>query len=176
MRGVDAVEHLFHFLFDSLPECGRSEFHSRFHQFRIPRNRQSRILVFVVDDPTLALGDYFVAKFFGREFVSPLAKRTLGKLLDVALMHQRHALAPGLDRMKNRHAHQALGSGYRDRLDADARIQPYLLLATLQHILVDKFDQLRALGSSLFPFDADVHVLRVLAKDDQVHALRMLHR
>ncbi len=30
-------------------------------------------------------------------------------------------------------------------------------------------------GSALFPFDADVHVFRIFAEDDDVHALGMLH-
>ena len=76
----------------------------------------------------------------------------------------------------NRHAHQALGSGHRHRLDAHAGVQPDLLLAALQHVLVEKLDQPCALRSSLFPLDARVHILRVLAEDHDVHALGMFHR
>ena len=135
-----------------------------------------RILIFVVDDPALALGDHLVAKFFRGQFVSPLAECAFGKFLDVALVHQGHALAAGFERMTNRHAHQALGSGHRDRLDADAGIEANLLLAALQHVLVEELDQLRALRSSLFPLDAGVNVFGILAEDDHVHALGMLHR
>src|SRR3984885_11603205 len=176
VRGVNAIEDFTHFLLDSLAKRRRSEFHARLNQFRILSHRQVRMLVFVVENPALALGHNLVAKFFGGQLVSPFAERALGKLLDVSLMHQGHALAIGRKRVLNRHADQTLGSGDRNWFDADAGIEPNLLLAALEHVLVEELDQLLALCSSLLPLDADVHVFGVLAEDHQVHALGMLHR
>ena len=174
--GIDTVEHVFHFQLHSVAKRGRSKLHPRLNQFSILRHRQVQILVLVADDPALALRDHLVAKLLGGQLVSPLAERALGKLLDVALVHQRHTLAASLQRMKNRHAHQAFGSGHRHRLDAHARIQPDLLLAALQHVFVEKLDQFRALRSSLFPLDACVHILSVLAVDHHIHAFGIFHR
>ena len=99
-----------------------------------------------------------------------------GKFLDVAFVHQRDRLAARLERVLDRHAHQALGSGHGDRLDADAGIEADLLLAAFQHVFVEELDQAGAIGSSLLPLDAGVNVFGVFAEDDDVHALGMLHR
>ena len=144
--------------------------------FGILRDGQIRILVFVVENPALALGDDLVAEFFGGEFVSPLAERAFGELLDVAFVHERDGLASVLERVLDGHADQALGSGHRDRLDADAGVEANLLLAALEHVFVEELDQAGAVGSSLLPLDAGVNVFGVFAEDDDVHALGMLHR
>ena len=133
------------------------------------------ILVFVAEDPALAFGDDLVAEFLDGDFVSPLAEGALGEFLDVALVHQRDALEAIGNRVLDGHAHQALGSGDGDRLDADAGIEADLLLAALQHVFVEELDQAGAVGSSLLPLDAGVDVFGVLAEDDDVHALGMLH-
>ena len=64
----------------------------------------------------------------------------------------------------------------RDRLDADAGIFADFLLAALEHVVVEEVDQLRRVGSALLELDAGIHVLGVLAEDDDVHLLGMLHR
>ena len=51
-------------------------------------------------------------------------------------------LRPCLHRVLDRHAHQALGSGDGNRLDADAGIEADLLLAALQHVFVEELDHL----------------------------------
>ena len=91
-------------------------------------------------------------------------------------MHQGYGLAAGFQRVLYGHTHQPLGAGHGNRLDAHAGIQTNLLLAALEHVLVEEFDQLGALRSSLLPFDAGVNVFGILAEDDHVHALGMLHR
>ncbi len=95
-------------------------------------------------NPALAFGDDLVAEFVGGDFVSPLAECAFGKFLNVALVHQRDGLEAGFERVLDRHAHQALGSGDGDRLDADAGVEANLLLAALQHVFVEELDQLRA--------------------------------
>src|ERR1017187_1684074 len=176
MRRINRVEHLLHFFFDCLAEGGRSKLHPRFDRFGILRDRQARIVVFVTDNPALAFGDDLVAEFFGGDFVSPLAECTLSKLLDVALVHQRDAFEAVRDRVLDGHADQALGSGDGNRLDADAGIEADLLLAAFQHVFVEELDQAGAVGSSLLPLDTGVDVFGVLAEDDDVHALGVLHR
>ncbi len=91
-------------------------------------------------------------------------------------MNERDRLQSVLDRVLDRHPHQALGSRDRDRLDADAGVEANLLLAAFQHVFVQELDQAGAVGSSLLPLDAGVNVFRVLAEDNHVHALGMFHR
>ena len=91
-------------------------------------------------------------------------------------MHERDALEAVLHRVLDGHAHQALGSGHGNRLDANAGVEANLLLAALQHVFVEELDQAGAVGSSLLPLDAGVNVFGVLAEDDDIHALGMLHR
>jgi hypothetical protein len=100
------------FFFDSLPERWRSEFHAGLDGVRVLRDGHVRIFVFVVDDPTLAFGHDLVAEFFSGNLVSPFAEGAFGEFLDVAFVHQRHALASGLERMLNGHANEALCAGH----------------------------------------------------------------
>ena len=130
----------------------------------------------VVDDPALALGDDLVAELLRGQLVSPLAECAFGELLDVALVHEGHRLAIVGQRVLDGHAHQALGAGDGDRLDADAGVLAHLLVGAGQHLVVEEVDQLLGLRRSLLPLDAGVNVFRVLAEDHDVHALGMLHR
>ena len=91
------VEDFFHFLLDSLAKCRWSELHAGLDQFGVLRDGEIWILVFVVEDPALALGDDLVAKFFGGEFVSPLAEGAFGKLLNVSFVNQGDAFAAGFE-------------------------------------------------------------------------------
>jgi len=59
-------------LFPRPGEFGWREFHAGLDEFSILRDGEIGILVFVVDDPALALGDDFVAELGGGEIVSPL--------------------------------------------------------------------------------------------------------
>src|SRR5581483_7431158 len=66
----------------------------------------------------------------------------------------------------------------RDRhwLNADARVEPDLLLASLEHFLVEKINQAGTFRRALLPLDAGVNVFRVFAEDDDVHAFGMTNR
>ena len=55
-----------------------------------------------------------------RDLVAPVAERALGELHDVALVHQRHALALVLDRVARSRCGPAARCRVADRLDADA--------------------------------------------------------
>ena len=55
-----------------------------------------------------------------RDLVAPVAEGALGELHDVALVHQRDALALVRDRVADRAVHQPLGAQIADRLEADA--------------------------------------------------------
>ena len=63
-----------------------------------------------LDGAELALG----------QLVAPVTEGALRELHDVALVHQRQALALVGDRVLERRADQALAALARDRLDADA--------------------------------------------------------
>src|SRR5690606_19539352 len=87
---------------------------------RVLLDRQVRVLVLVVEDPALALGDDVVAELLARHVIAPVAERALGELHDVALVDERHALAPVLERVADARGHEALRTERRDRLDAYA--------------------------------------------------------
>ncbi len=87
----------------------------------------------------------------GGEFVSPLAERAFGELLNVAFVHERDRLALVFERVLDGHADQALGAGDGDRLDADAGVEADLLLAAFQHVFVEEFDEAGGFGRALLP-------------------------
>src|SRR4029079_936661 len=68
-------------------------------------------------------GDHAVAEFLLRELVAPVTKRPFGEFHDVALVHKGHRLAAVVDRVLERHAHQALRAELRHRLHANAGIR-----------------------------------------------------
>ena len=112
VRCINAVEHALDFLLHLLPERRLGKFHPRFDHLCIFRDRQLRVLILVIQNPALALGDYLIAKLFGGKLVSPLAERALGKLLDISFVHQRHRFPSALQSVLDRHPHQPLGSAH----------------------------------------------------------------
>ena len=135
-----------------------------------------RIFVAVAEDPALALGDDLVAEFFHRQFVAPVAERALGKLLDVALVHDGHDALLVIERVLNRAAHQPLRSKRGDRLDGHAGIGANLLWPAAQHFLVQEFEQLLHFGRAGLPLDPDINIFGIFAVNDDIHPLGMLHR
>ena len=91
-------------------------------------------------------------------------------------MNESDSLASSLQRTLDRIAHQPLGSKDRNRLDAHTGVGTNLLLAALQQVFIDEFNQAANIGAALLELDARVHILRVLAEDDNVNLLRVLHR
>src|SRR5215472_3342519 len=175
MRGIDRIQHVFHFFLYRLTERRRSELHPGFDHLGILRNAEVGIFIFIIDDPALAFGHNLVAEFFGRDLVSPLAEGAFSEFLNVALVYQGDGLAAGLERVLNRHADETLGSSHRNRLNADTRVEADLLLPPLQHIFVKELDEALAVGGSLLPLNTGIYVFGVLAEDNHIHALRMLH-
>jgi len=84
--------------------------------------------------PELFLGDDLVAELLAGHFVSPVAKRALGELLDIALVDDGHALALALDGVLQGETHQPLGAERAHRLDA----QPAALEEFRAHFLAQK--------------------------------------
>ncbi len=89
-----------------------------------------------------------IAKFIDCDFIAPFAERALGELLDISFVHQRDGFALVLQRELNRNAHQALGSGDRNRLDANAGILANLFLRARQHVVVEEVENFLRLGAS----------------------------
>ena len=121
------------------------------------------------------------AEFILREFVRPVAERALGKFHDVALVDDREALALLLDGVFQRSAHEPLGAGLRDGLDADAdglrRVMCETdLLVFLREILSEEFESLHGLLAAGLEINPGVNVLGVLTENHHLHFLRMLHR
>ena len=131
-----------------------------------------------------------------RHLVTPIAKRALGELHDVALVHQGHALALVLDRVADRAVNQAHAAGIADRLDPDAHphigreifradlLPEFLRLRfraeanfreRLRKFLLEKIEHLLRFRCARSPLDAGVNVLRVFAEDHHVHLLRVFH-
>src|SRR5207248_11119696 len=74
------------------------------------------------------------------------------------------------------HADQALGSGDGDGLDTDTGIRSDSLARALQHVVVQEINELLRFRRAFLPLHPGIHVFCVLAKDHDIHALRMLYR
>src|SRR6185312_6232159 len=121
--------------------------------------------------PEFLLGDALFAELLRGDLITPIAEGALCELLDIALVHQRDHRAALLDGMADRLPHQPLRPGDRDRLDTNTRIRPHRLV----ELLPQKADQLLGLGCAFLELDAGVDILGVLAEDDHVQRLRLLH-
>src|SRR5205085_1479880 len=139
--------------------------------------------------------DFLRAEICLRDFVTPIAKRTLGELHDVALVHHRHALALELDRITDRAVNEPDAARAADWFDPDAHANivafrradslPKLrrlffraetdFVERLREFLFDESQDLRRLLSAGRVLDPGVDVFRVLAKDDHVHFLRTFY-
>ena len=116
------VDHALDFGVHFVAKVLRSKLQARLDQRSVLFDRQARVRFEVAEDPALALRHRLVAEFLHRDFVAPLAKCAFGEFLDIALVHQRDGLAAVLEREADGYAHQPLGSGNGDRLDADAGV------------------------------------------------------
>jgi len=120
----------------------------------------------------LVLGHDRIGEFRGRHFVSEGPERAFGVLHDVALVDQGDARTAMLDGMRNRLAHEPLGPGRGDGLDADTGGVVHLGAQGVPQ----EGDELFRFRGARGIFDTGVDVLGVLAEDDHVHALGMLDR
>ena len=134
------------------------------------------------------------------DLIAPVAEGALGELHDVALVHQRDALPLALDGVGDRAVDEPLAAEVADRfephphLDVDLaagradRLEPLLplprglrgaepdFLELLRELLGEEVEHLLRLGRARRILDARVDVFGVLAEDDHVDLLRMLHR
>ncbi len=111
------------------------------------------------------------------ERVAPVAERAFRELHDVALVHDRDALALVDDGVLDRGAEEALGAFLRDGLDADARrVREADLAVELREGFLEQLLELLVLGAALLEFDAGVDVLGVFTEDHHVDLLRRLDR
>ena len=139
--------------------------------------------------------DLFRAEVLLRDLVAPVAERAFGELHDVPLVHERDALALILDRVGDRAVDQAHAAGAADGFDPEADhdvgrfrradLLPKLrrlllraeadLLERLREFLLEEPEDLLRLVAAGGVIDAGVDVLGVLAEDDHVDLLRVLH-
>ena len=109
--------------------------------------------------------------------VAPVAEGALGELHDVALVHQRHALALVGDGVLDRRADQPLAPLARDRLDADGDgLREADLLVHLGEVVLEEREELLDVLGAGLELDAGVDVLGVLAEDHHVDLLGVLDR
>src|SRR5213593_4335054 len=111
-------------------------------------------------------------KFLASNFVSPVAKRSLGELHDVALMDERHRLLALDDRVTDGHLDESLGPELGHRLDADRGLFANVAVELLAQIGRNLFRLWRA----RLPFDPSVYIFGVLAKNHHVDVLGLLDR
>ena len=121
--------------------------------------------------PELVFGDGFVAEFLGRQLVAPILESPLGELHDVALVHQRHRRSVMVDGILDGLAHQPFATELADRLDADGRALAHVFAQPVAHEGDDGVGFFRI----RFPLDARIDIFGVLAIDDDVHLLGVLH-
>src|SRR5712664_1833300 len=74
---VNRVERLLHFAADRLLERVRGRLESWLDQRRILLHRERRILVQIVHNPALALGDRLRSELLARQVIAPVAERAL---------------------------------------------------------------------------------------------------
>ena len=155
-----------------------------------------------VGDPApRAAVDFDGAEELLRDLVAPVAEAAFGELHDVALVHERDALALVLDRVADRAVHEPLGAEVADRLEADADLRPAtsrfgapiasscfchssafsfvpkrIFSNSLGNSLREEVEHLLRFRRAAGVLDAGVDVLGVLAEDHHVDLLRMLHR
>ena len=175
MGCIDRVERLLHFGVNVFLERLGRPLEPRLDHRSILLHGKIRILVEIVHNPALALGDGLRAELVARQLVAPIAERALRKFLDVALVNQRHALALVVERVADGAPHQPFRSRRRDRFDPHAGVPADLLVGALEHAVVQEFEQLLGFGRAGFPLDAHVHVFRVLAEDHHIHLFWISH-
>src|SRR5439155_6750292 len=128
--------------------------------------------------------------------IAPVAEGAFGELHDVALVHDRHALALELDRVTNRAVDQSHAAAVAHRFDADADADvgrkilradgfPELLrllfrakadfIEVLGKFFGDEIQNFLRLGRAAGVFDTGVNILGIFAEEDHVHFFRMLH-
>src|SRR4029077_6156917 len=153
---MDGLDGLLHFGIDAVLEGVRGLIQSRLDQRGVLLDAQGGILVQVVEDPALALGDRLRAELLSRQLIAPIAKRAFRKLLNIALVHQRYAFAFVRERVLDGGPDKPLGPERRDWLDAYARVPANLLLAVLEHFFIQKFEQLLYFRRAGLPLDSDI--------------------
>ena len=111
------------------------------------------------------------------QLVAPVAEGPLGVLHDVALVNQRHRVAPRLDGIADGGAHQTGSPFLRHGLDAEAGGlgKAYLGKAVGEVLLQESAEGL-GLRLAVLELDAGVDVLGVLTEDDHVDGLGVLDR
>ena len=138
--------------------------------------------------------DFFRAEILLRNLISPIAKRALGKLHDVAFVDERYAFAVVLDRVGNRAVNQAYAARAADRFDADphanivafrradffpeiGRLLPGAkanFIELLRKFFLEKIENLLRFRCARGVFDPRINVFRVFPEDHHIHFLRML--
>src|SRR5262249_18338250 len=133
------------------------------------------------------------------DLIAPVAEGALSELHDVALVHERHALAPVFQRVADRAVDETLSAEPTDGLESDAdfdadaaprrtdRLELLLpldrrpvgteanLLELLRKLLRDEVEDLLRVWRAGDVLDARIDVFRVLAEDHHVDFFRMAH-
>ena len=108
--------------------------------------------------------------------VAVVPERAFRELHDVALMDEGDALRLVLDRVLDRGADEAFAAFLRDRLHAERRRgrEAELFVLGREILLEERAELFRLVGAGR-ELDPRVDVLGVLAEDDHVHLLGVLH-
>ena len=114
------------------------------------------------------------------QLIAPIAERAFGVFHDVALVDNREALALLPHGVLEGGADEALGARLADGLNANADLVGGLLaeadlLERRGQLPLHELQDLHRLGAARLVVNAGIDVFRVLAEDDHVHLLRVLH-
>ena len=138
--------------------------------------------------------DFFCTEILFRDLISPIPKCTLGEFHNVALVHQRHALALVPDCVGNRAVDQTHAASATDRFDADsyanlvsfrrADFFPEIgcllsgakanFIELFRKFFLKKIEDLLRFRCARGILDARINIFRVFPEDHHVHFLRML--
>ena len=109
-------------------------------------------------------------------FVPPVTECTFGELHDVALVNQRDRWAFVLDCILDCGADQSFGAFLADRLDPDSTHLREPNRGCDSHFIAQPADHFVGVRRAGTPFNACVHVLRVLTEEHHIHVFRVFHR
>ena len=96
---------------NALTKLLRCKLDPRFHEGSVFFRRQVDVCLQIAQNPALAFCNNMLTELLGCHLVTPFAKRTLGELLNVALVDQRDSLPVVFDRIGNRCPHEPFRSG-----------------------------------------------------------------
>src|SRR5208282_3232859 len=136
-----------------------------------------RLALRALDAVPLLPREYVIRELALGQLIAPIAERALGKFHDVALVHNRHALALVVDRVLQRGAEQPVGAFLGRGFEADSgTFRKANLGELLRKVLLEQIQEFLGVGRPRLELDSRIDVFGVLAENDHVDLFRRLDR